>query len=58
MATTPPMRWLIGTELARYRAEAKLSLNEAADRAGVTRHKVNNLEAGRQIQDPTTSRPS
>ncbi|MGI5127588.1 helix-turn-helix domain-containing protein [Pseudonocardia sp. CA-107938] len=52
MATTPPIRWLIGTELARYRTEAKLSLNEAAERAGVTRHKVNNLEAGRQIQDP------
>lgn len=49
---TPPLRWLIGTELERYRTEAKLSRNEAAARAGVTAAKINNLELGRQAQDP------
>jgi transcriptional regulator with XRE-family HTH domain len=47
-----PLRWLIGTELARYRNEARLSLNAAAERAGLSRAKLNHLEMGRQQQDP------
>jgi transcriptional regulator with XRE-family HTH domain len=47
-----PLRWLIGTELARYRNEAHLSLNAAAERAGLSRAKLNHLEMGRQQQDP------
>jgi transcriptional regulator with XRE-family HTH domain len=49
---TPPLRWLIGTELERYRTEAKLSRADAAGRAGITSAKINNLELGRQAQDP------
>lgn len=49
---TPPLRWLIGTELERYRTEAKLSRADAAARAGFTSSKINNLELGRQAQDP------
>jgi transcriptional regulator with XRE-family HTH domain len=55
MAAIPhswPLRWLIGTELARYRAEARLSLNAAAERSGVSRAKLNHLEMGRQHQGP------
>jgi transcriptional regulator with XRE-family HTH domain len=55
MAAIPhgsPLRWLIGTELARFRAEARLSLNAAADRSGVSRAKLNHLEMGRQHQGP------
>jgi transcriptional regulator with XRE-family HTH domain len=52
LATTPPLRWLIGTELERYRTEAKLSRSEAAERSGVSVHKINNLELGRQVQAP------
>jgi transcriptional regulator with XRE-family HTH domain len=53
MADTPPLRWLIGSELKRYREDVgNLSLNDAADRAGVTRSKINNLERGIQAQHP------
>jgi transcriptional regulator with XRE-family HTH domain len=52
MADTLPLRWLIGTELARHRNEAKLSLNEAVERSGVSRGKIANLELGRQAQYP------
>jgi transcriptional regulator with XRE-family HTH domain len=52
MTHASPLRWLIGTELARYRNEARLSLNEAAERAGLTRAKLNHLEMGRQHQAP------
>jgi transcriptional regulator with XRE-family HTH domain len=47
-----PLRWLIGTELARYREEARLSLNEASARTGMGKAKLHHLESGRQAQDP------
>ena len=46
-----PLRWLIGIELARYRALAKLSLTDAAARTGYSRAKIGHLETGRQQQD-------
>jgi transcriptional regulator with XRE-family HTH domain len=49
---TSPLRWLIGTELARYRNEARLTLAEAATRTGIGRAKLHHLETGRQQQDP------
>ena len=52
MTHASPLRWLIGTELARFRNEARLSLIEAAERAGLTRAKLNHLEMGRQQQAP------
>lgn len=52
MKTITPLRWLIGSELARYRNEAKLTLAEAADRTGISRAKLHHLETGRQQQDP------
>ncbi|WP_219414968.1 helix-turn-helix domain-containing protein [Pseudonocardia nigra] len=47
-----PLRWLIGTELARYRTSARLSLSEASTRTGISKAKLNHLENGRQQQDP------
>lgn len=47
-----PLRWLIGIELARYRAKARLSLTDAAARTGYSRAKVGHLETGRQQQEP------
>ncbi len=47
-----PLRWLIGTELARYREEARLSLNEASARSGIGKAKLHHMEGGRQAQDP------
>jgi transcriptional regulator with XRE-family HTH domain len=46
------LRWLIGTELARYRNDARLSLTDAAARTGISKAKLNHLETGRQQQDP------
>lgn len=45
----PPMRWLLGVELARYRADARLSMAKAATLAGVNKPKIANLELGRQM---------
>lgn len=47
-----PLSWLIGVELARYRNEVRLSLNDVAQRAGMSKAKVGHLESGRQQQDP------
>jgi transcriptional regulator with XRE-family HTH domain len=47
-----PLRWLIGSELARYREEAHLSLTEASARSGIGKAKLHHLEMGRQVQDP------
>ena len=47
-----PLRWLIGTELARYRNEARLTMTEASARTGITKPKLGHLETGRQQQDP------
>ena len=51
-----PLRWLIGLELARHRAKAKLSLTEASARVGYSRAKIGHMETGRQAQDPTDVR--
>jgi transcriptional regulator with XRE-family HTH domain len=51
-AATSPLRWLIGAELKRYRSEARLTLAQAADRAGMSVPKLGHLEVGRQQQDP------
>jgi len=47
-----PLRWLIGTELARFRGDARLTLAEASERTGISRPKLSHLEMGRQQQDP------
>ncbi len=52
MKTITPLRWLIGSELAKYRNDTKLTLAEAADRTGIGRAKLHHLETGRQQQDP------
>jgi transcriptional regulator with XRE-family HTH domain len=44
----PPVRWLIGIELTRFRNEAKLSMSKAAALAGMTKSKLANLEGARQ----------
>jgi transcriptional regulator with XRE-family HTH domain len=51
-STAAALRWLIGSELARYREEARLSLNEASARTGIGKAKLHHLESGRQAQDP------
>lgn len=45
---TPPLRWILGVELARARAESKLSMTKAAALVGVTKAKIANIELGRQ----------
>ncbi len=47
-----PLRWLIGTELARYRNEARLTMAEVSARTGISKPKLGHLETGRQQQDP------
>lgn len=49
---TSPLRWLIGTELARYRNEAGLTMTEVSERTGISKPKLGHLETGRQLQDP------
>lgn len=46
----PPVRWLIGVELARYREDARLSMTKASARSGITKAKIAHLETGRQQQ--------
>lgn len=46
----PPLRWLIGVELARYRAEAGMAMTRAAALSGITKPKIGHLETGRQYQ--------
>jgi transcriptional regulator with XRE-family HTH domain len=46
----PPLRWLIGIELARFRNEARLSMSKASTLSGMTKGKLANLETGRQLQ--------
>ena len=48
-----PLRWLIGTELGRYRNDARLTLTQAAEVTGLSKAKLGHLETGRQTQDPT-----
>lgn len=52
IGATSPLRWLIGSELARYRSDARLTLVEASDRTGISKPKLGHLETGRQQQDP------
>lgn len=47
-----PLRWLIGTELARYRNAARLTMTEVSARTGMSKPKLGHLETGRQQQDP------
>lgn len=47
-----PLRWLIGTELARYRIEARLTMTEVSERTGISKPKLGHLETGRQQQAP------
>jgi transcriptional regulator with XRE-family HTH domain len=47
-----PLRWLIGTELARYRSEARMSLTDVSAKTGISKAKLNHLESGRQQQAP------
>jgi transcriptional regulator with XRE-family HTH domain len=47
-----PLRWLIGVELARYRNQTGLSMAEAADRSGLSKSKIGNLESAWQQQAP------
>src|SRR5882672_7355477 len=46
----PPVRWLIGVELARYREDARLSMAKAGALSGITKAKIAHLETGRQQQ--------
>lgn len=46
-----PLRWLVGLELARHRARAKMSLTEVSAQVGFSRAKVGHMETGRQSQD-------
>jgi transcriptional regulator with XRE-family HTH domain len=48
----PPVRWLVGVELARYREEARLSMSKASTLSGITKAKIAHLETGRQQQSP------
>ncbi len=47
-----PLRWLIGTELARYRNDARMTMTEVSARTGISKPKLGHLETGRQQQDP------
>lgn len=47
-----PLRWLIGVELASYRAKSGLSLAEVSEKLGISKAKVGHLETGRQQQYP------
>jgi transcriptional regulator with XRE-family HTH domain len=49
-AVPPPIRWLIGIELARHREEARMSLTKAAQVTGVSKPKISHLELGNQTQ--------
>jgi transcriptional regulator with XRE-family HTH domain len=51
-STAGALRWLIGSDLARYREEAGLSLAEASARTHISKAKLHHLEFGRQTQDP------
>jgi transcriptional regulator with XRE-family HTH domain len=46
------LRWLIGTELARFRELSRLTLAEASARTRISRTKIHNMERGQQQQDP------
>jgi transcriptional regulator with XRE-family HTH domain len=45
-----PLRWLIGTELIRFRRDAKLSVAKASSLTGIGAPKIGHLENGRQQQ--------
>jgi transcriptional regulator with XRE-family HTH domain len=49
----PPLRWLVGVELARHREAAGLSMSKVADLVGITKSKLGQMETGRQFQSPT-----
>jgi transcriptional regulator with XRE-family HTH domain len=49
----PPLRWLIGQELARHRDEAGLSMMGVSKLVGITKPKLGQLETGRQFQSAT-----
>jgi transcriptional regulator with XRE-family HTH domain len=51
-ASTSPLRWLIGSELKRYRTEARVTMAQAAEKTGMSQPKIAHLEVGRQAQDP------
>ncbi|GIG67826.1 helix-turn-helix domain-containing protein [Phytomonospora endophytica] len=46
------IRWLIGTEIARIRKQAALSLADIAKATGISKPKVGNMETGRFQQFP------
>jgi transcriptional regulator with XRE-family HTH domain len=46
------LRWLIGVELANYRAETGMTLSEAAIATGISRPKLGHMETGRYQQNP------
>ena len=46
------LHWLVGAELANYRAETGLSLSEAAEATGISRAKLGHMETGRYKQNP------
>jgi len=52
-ANPPPLRWLIGVELARHRDEAGLSMMGVSKLVGITKPKLGQMETGRQFQSPT-----
>jgi hypothetical protein len=45
-----PLRWLIGTELTRFRREARLSVAKASALTGIGSPKIGHMENGRQQQ--------
>ena len=45
-----PLRWLIGTELTRFRKEARLSVAKAAALTDIGAPKIGHMENGRQAQ--------
>lgn len=51
-AETRPLRWLIGKELERHRKQVGLTMEQAAERSGIGKYKINHLEIGRQAQAP------
>lgn len=51
-ASTSPLRWLIGSELKRYRVEAGMTYAATSKQTGISQPKLAHLEVGRQQQDP------
>jgi transcriptional regulator with XRE-family HTH domain len=49
----PPLRWLVGVELARHREAAGLSMTDVAQRVGISKPKLGQMETGRQLQSTT-----